>query len=190
MEFEYKAILELDRLKTVMRNSYISDGTRSENSAEHSWHLAVALMSLADFLPEEFDLDHALRIALIHDICEIGAGDVPAYDCKRGSENVSEAEYIKIFKSRYGDFGKEVADLWYEYEAQQSIESRWVKLTDRILPFILNLATDGRVWQERGISRSQVLRQNLPVDSVCPEIYEWMKTEIDDAVQKGWLKDA
>jgi len=190
MQFEYKAILELDQLKTVMRNSYISDGSRSENSAEHSWHLAVSLMSLSEFLPDGFDLDHAMRIALIHDVCEIGAGDIPVYDRKRGSENMSEAEYIELFKSRYGKFGTEVADLWREYEIQQSVESRWVKLADRILPFILNLATDGRVWQERGISRSQVLQLNLPVDSVCPEIYEWMKVKINDAVHKGWLKDA
>lgn len=190
MDVELMAILELDRLKTVIRNSYLSDGTRRENSAEHSWHLAVALLALSEYLPDDIDLDHALRIALIHDICEIGAGDVSIYDSKHSSENMSEAAYIEVFKGRFGNFGSEVADLWQEYENQQSIESRWVKLADRILPFILNLATKGKVWQERGISRTQVLQVNRPIDAVSPEIYAWMKGEIDDAVKKGWLKDA
>jgi putative hydrolase of HD superfamily len=190
MDFKQKAILELDRLKTVMRNSYISDGTRRENSAEHSWHLAVTLLSLSELMPNDLDLDHAIRIALIHDICEIGAGDVSVYDINRSAKSESEAEYMDLFKSQYGNFGSEAEALWREYEEQQSIEGRWVKLADRMLPFILNLATKGRVWQERGISRSQVLKVNLPINSVYPEIYEWMKMEIDSAVEKGWLKDA
>jgi len=189
MEFESKVILEMDRLKAVLRNSCISDGTRRENSAEHSWHLAVTLMALSEWMPKDLDLDHAIQIALVHDLCEIGAGDVSVYDSKRGSERLLEAEYLEGFKHQFGKFGSEVAELWEEYEAQRSMESRWVKLADRLLPFILNLASEGKVWQARGISRSQVLGVNEPIDKVCPEMYAWMKVEIDGAVQKGWLQD-
>jgi len=190
MNIEHLAILELDKLKTVCRNSIISDGTREENAAEHSWHMAMALMTLKNYLPAGFDRDRAIRMALAHDICEIGAGDVPVYSNARGQETESEALYIDSFKAEYGVFGAEIYNLWHEYESQKTLESRWVKLVDRIMPFILNYATEGRIWRERGIKKSQVLNLNTPVREVCPAIYEWMTKMIDEAVANGWLKDA
>jgi len=190
MKHEHAAILELDKLKTVCRNSIIADGSRKENTAEHSWHMAMTLMAIQRYIPDTVDLDHAMRMSLVHDICEIGAGDVSVYSSSRGQETETEASYMSNFRHTFGDLGPEIADLWQEYTDQKTPESRWVKLVDQILPFILNLATEGRIWKERGICRSQVLRLNLPVNETCPVIYDWMKGKINEAVENGWLRDA
>ena len=182
-------LIELDKLKSVYRMTYLSDVSRAENSAEHSWHLAVALMALKDIIPESVDINHAIRMALLHDVCEIGAGDISVYHPKRSEKAKEEAEFMRAFASRHDAFGKEAAALWHEYEAQESEESKWVKVVDRLLPFILNLATDGKRWQEQGISRSQVLGINTCIRDMAPELYEWMKSEIEGAVKNGWLAD-
>jgi len=190
MNLEHAAILELDKLKGVLRATILSDGTRRENTAEHSWHIAMALLALQPYMPEGVNVDHAIRMALSHDVCEIGAGDVPAYSSKRGQETADEERYIEYFKQSFGKFGSEVSALWHEYNEQKTAESQWVKLADRILPFMLNLATEGRIWKQRDICRSQVLNLNLPVKKACPAVYEWMEARVEEAVNSGWLRDA
>ncbi|MFH1311714.1 MAG: HD domain-containing protein [Candidatus Eisenbacteria bacterium] len=182
--------MELDRLKSIYRRAYVSDGSRRENSAEHSWHLALALLALQEWMPEDIDVDHAIRIALVHDICEIGAGDISVYDPDRSKQAAREAAYIAEFSTNHAGLGSEVATLWREYEDQQTQESRWVKIADRFLPFLLNLASEGRTWKEQGISRSQVLEVNKSILAISPDFHEWMVGKIDKAVELGWLKDA
>jgi putative hydrolase of HD superfamily len=183
-------LIELDKLKSVYRQSYLSDLSRNENSAEHSWHLAVALMALKDIIPETVNIDHAIRIALLHDVCEIGVGDISVYDAMRAEITEKEADYMAVFAEKHDAFGREANDVWHEYENQGSEESRWVKVVDRLLPFILNIATEGKSWQEQGIRRSQVLALNSGIADISPELYKWIKNEIDGAVQNGWLLDA
>ena len=186
----FKTLLELDKLKSIYRRAYISDGSRNENSAEHSWHLALALLALREYMPEDLNVDHAIRMALVHDICEIGAGDISVYDPDRSKQTADEAAYITEFSEKHGSLGEEVATLWREYEDQQTQESRWVKVADRLLPFLLNLASEGKTWKEQGIRRSQVLEVSESILAECPAIYEWMTGEIDKAVRLGWLEDA
>ena len=183
-------LIELDKLKSVYRRVYLSDESRNENSAEHSWHLAVALMILGDIIPESVNIDHAMKMALLHDVCEIGAGDISVYDPGRSAQTKTESEYIASFEERHGDFGETVAAFWREYENQETPESKWVKVVDRLLPFMMNLATNGRTWKEQGIRRSQVIDLNRGVRDVSPGLFEWMKGEIDAAVNNGWLIDA
>lgn len=182
-------LLELDKLKSVYRRAYLSDGSRNENSAEHSWHLAVALIALKEFIPESVDINHAIKMALLHDVCEIGAGDLSVYDPERANQAKSESEFMASFEENHGDFGKAAAAHWQEYESQETQESNWVKVVDRLLPFILNIATQGKTWQELRIRRSQVLALNQDIAKLSPELFAWMKDEIDSAVQNGWLKD-
>jgi putative hydrolase of HD superfamily len=185
-----KVLMELDGLKSINRRAYISDGSRRENSAEHSWHLALALLVLQECMPEDLNLDHAIRIALVHDICEIGAGDISVYDPDRSKKAAEENAYIAEFSRNHRGLGNEVETLWREYEDQQTQESRWVKIADRLLPFLLNLASEGRTWKEQGVSRSQVLEVIKGILADSPDIHGWMVGEIDKAVQLGWLKDA
>lgn len=190
MEQFQSLLLELDGLKSVYRKSYISDGTRNENSAEHSWHLAMALMSLKSLLPKKLNIDHAILLALVHDVCEIGAGDVCAYTADHTDKSKKEEAYLKSLAERHQDLGNDVFDLWFEYEAQQTLESHWVKVVDKLLPFLLNLASEGRTWQEQQITSSMVIKHNEFIREISPDIYKWMMAELEIAVSKGWLKNA
>lgn len=182
-------LAEADRLKQVTRASYIGGASRRENSAEHSWHLALGLLVLARELDTEIDLPKALAMALIHDLCEIDAGDTPIYSL-RPDQHDAERRCIERLAGYGLKFGDELRELWLEYEAQVTRESRWVKVMDRLLPFISNLGTEGKSWRERSIARSQVLRINEGVRAHAPEVFAWMLVRIDECVDKGWLLDA
>lgn len=186
----HELLIELDKLKSVYRKSYLTDGSRNENSAEHSWHLAVALMVLKDYIPESVNIDHAIKMALLHDVCEIGAGDISVYSSLRSEQTKNEVEYMAFFEGKYADFGQAAGALWREYENQESPESKWVKVADRLLPFMMNLATQGKTWKEQGISKSQVITLNKGIRDLSPELFQWMMEKIDGAVQNGWLIDA
>jgi putative hydrolase of HD superfamily len=146
-------------------------------------------MVLKDLIPESEDFDHAIMMALVHDLCEIGAGDISVYSPERSEQRKNEAEYMDLFKESFPGFGEEAAALWQEYEDQESQESQWVKVADRFLPFLLNLATQGKTWKEQQISRSQVVNLNKNIRSISPNIFEWMLVQMDEAVQNGWLLD-
>ena len=183
-------LTELERLKLVDRKAYVSDLSRRENSAEHSWHLALGLLTIAHELDLEIDLHKAPVMALIHDACEIDAGDTPVYGPRRRDQHEAELNCVRRLAAYGVAFGPTLHDLWIEYEAQESPESRWVRVLDRLLPFIVNLATQGSTWREQSVSRSQVLRINQPVREHAPDIYEWMVERIETCVKAGWLHDA
>ena len=182
-------LAEVDQLKLVTRASYVKDASRHENSAEHSWHLAFGLLVLARELDADIDVPRAVAMALVHDLCEIDAGDTPIYS-HRPDQHEAEKRCIERLAASGLRIGPELRELWLEYEAQTTRESRWVKVMDRLLPFISNLSTQGRSWRERGIARSQVLRINEQVRTHAPEIHDWMRVRIDEAVSLGWLVDA
>lgn len=181
---------ELEQLKLVERKAYVMNGSRHENSAEHSWFLAMTLLTLASELQLPIDLHRALKMALVHDVCEIDAGDIGIYDPRRGDNAAEELACINRLATLPLSFTDELAALWHEFEAQQTVESRWVKVLDRFTPFVTNLLTQGKTWRELGITRSQVIAVNQTVRDQAPEIYAWMLPKIDEAVAKRWLRDA
>lgn len=183
-------IIELDKLKSVYRKSYLTDGSRRENSAEHSWHLAMTLWGMASILPKGFDTTRAIQMALCHDVAEIGAGDVCAYHDQTG-QHEREADYLATLKQRFPEMADELISLWQEYEAGETLESQWVRVFDKLLPFILNLQNEGRTWQEQGITEHQVRNHNAFIARLAPDIYTWMMAQLDDAVARGYFeKDA
>ena len=183
-------LTDVERLKLVERRAYVSDMSRRENSAEHSWHLAVGLLAIAQELCLEIDVHKALVMALIHDVCEIDAGDTPAFGPQRADQHEAELRCVKRLADYDLRFAPSIHELWLEYEAQVSVESRWVKVMDRLMPFIVNLATQGINWKEQSVRRSQLLRVSEPVREQAPEIYVWMLRKIEDSVKAGWLIDA
>jgi putative hydrolase of HD superfamily len=183
-------LTDLERLKLVSRKAYISDLSRRENSAEHSWHLALGLLTIAHELNLPLDLHKALVMALIHDTCEIDAGDTPVYGESRPEQQEAELRCVQRLTLHGVAFGFILHDLWLEYEAQESLESRWVKVLDRLMPFIVNLATQGQNWKEQSISRSQLIHVSQSVRDQAPEIYAWMVDRIEACVAAGWLRDA
>jgi putative hydrolase of HD superfamily len=118
-------LTDLERLKLVSRRAYVSDLSRRENSAEHSWHLALGLLTIAHELNLEIDLQKALVMALIHDACEIDADDTPAYGPDRPDQHEAELRCVQRLAAHGVAFGPVLHDLWIEYEAQESLESRW-----------------------------------------------------------------
>jgi putative hydrolases of HD superfamily len=182
-------LTDIERLKLVSRKAYVSDLSRHENSAEHSWHLAMGLLTLAHELDLQIDMNKALVMALIHDTCEIDAGDSPIYGPVRHDQYEAELACINRLASHGVKFGASLRELWLEYEAQETRESRWVKVMDRVMPFVVNLATEGRTWKDQSVRRSQVLHVNKPVQEHAPEIYVWIQERIEECVNAGWLID-
>lgn len=183
-------LIDAERLKLVERRAVVSTLSRHENSAEHSWHLALGLLTLTRELDLDIDLPRALTMAIVHDLCEIDAGDTPAYGPARPDQHEAERRCIERLAGYGLKFGAEMRELWLEYEAQETRESRWVKVLDRVMPFVVNLACEGKNWLSQSISRSQVLKVNEPVRLHAPEIFEWMTERIEECVKKGWLRDA
>ena len=186
----YDFLMELDKLKTVTRRAYIFDLSRNENSAEHCWHLALAILTLKEELNVEIDLVKTLKMALIHDICEIGAGDISIYDPQRSKKEIEERKYMNQLSGASVKIASEIMELWEEYEEQSSKESQWVKVADRLLPFMMNLNTQGKAWKEQGVRKSQVLQINQVTAKLAPKIYQWMLTQIETAVERKWLIDS
>lgn len=189
MDAVFAFLADVERLKLVHRRAYLSDLSRHENSAEHSWHMAITLLAVAGELNLPIDLPRALKMVLIHDLCEIDAGDLSVFDPGRESKHEAELAGIERIAGHGLAFGDELKALWLEYEAQESVESRWVRVCDRLMPFMMNLITRGQTWREQGISRSQVLRVNETVRTQAPEIFAWMLPRIEEAVAQGWLRD-
>ena len=160
-------ILEVDKVKNIMRQTYLADGNRKENDAEHSWHLALMAVLLKEYAPEEVDLSKVIPMVLIHDLVEIDAGDTYAYDddgakTKRAREKKGAD---RIFGLLPEDQGKWLYDLWEEFEAYETPEAKYAHMLDNSQPLFLNDATDGISW---GVSSVVKLNQvRLPHPRVC-----------------------
>jgi len=183
-------LTELDRLKLVYRRSYARDLSRRENSAEHSWHLAVAVLTFASEMDLPIDVPHTVAMALAHDVCEIDAGDVSVYDPNYKDKEAAELACVNRIAGFSPSYAQRMRELWLEYEAQETAESRWLRVFDRLMPFMVNIATEGRAWREDGIRKSQVLGVHEFIRSIAPDIHAWVVGEIDLCVRRGWLADA
>jgi len=183
-------LIDLEPLKLVSRRAYVSDFSRRENSAEHSWHLALGLLAVARELNPPIDIHRALLMALVHDVCEIDAGDTPIYGAARPEQQAAELRCMDRLAAHDTRLAPQLRELWLEFEAQQTAESHWVKVLDRLMPFVVNLATQGRTWKEQSVARSQVLKVSEPVRVHAPQIFEWMRQRIEICVRDGWLRDA
>ena len=183
-------LLELDKLKSVNRRTFINGGERVENSAEHSWHLAIACWAFAELLKEDFDLLKLLQLALVHDLGEIDAGDTFLYGSARGSAHIKERECVQRLASFPGNAISNLVATWEEQEAGNSKEARLLKVIDRLLPFMHNMTSEGRAWRNHGIRKSQVLHVHQFIENEQPEIYAWFISKLDYAVEQGWLADS
>ncbi|HAR75824.1 MAG TPA: phosphohydrolase [Psychrobacter sp.] len=183
-------LLELDALKRVNRRSYVTGTTRLENSAEHSWHLAMACWSIAELFDLDVNHEKLLKMALVHDLGEIDAGDTFLYADTRGDAHVEERAGIERLQSERGNGIKDLSEIWEEQETGSSKETQLLKVIDRLLPFLLNLNTNGKTWTDSNVTRSQVSRAHMFIKDSFPSIHDWLAAQIDFATQQGWLIDA
>ncbi|AUQ24150.1 HD domain-containing protein [Dickeya zeae] len=185
-----KFLMEIDKLKSVQRRSKVIGTDRQEDSAEHSWHFAVAVMSLAPYADDTIDLTRVLKMALIHDIVEIDAGDVLVYDLKarEAIQQQEQAAATRIFGLLPQPQHDQFLALWHEYEAGDSAEARFALMIDRVMPVLMNLHNGGQSWVEHGIRLEQVLSRNDFIQDINPALWGYLKQHLEDAQAKGWLK--
>ncbi|NIY47925.1 HD domain-containing protein [Cedecea colo] len=183
-------LMEIDKLKLVERRTKIIGHRRQENSAEHSWHFAVAAMSLAPFAPAEVNISRVVQMALLHDIVEIDVGDVLVYDvaARAAVAEKEAAAATRLFGLLPEPQSREFLTLWLEYEAGISADARFAGALDRILPVLQNLYNEGQSWRENNISLEQVLTRNAQVGESWPELWQHVVSHLYVAQKKGWLR--
>ncbi len=182
--------LEIDKLKGVVRQTVLLDSSRQENSAEHSWHIAVMAGLLREYAVEPVDIDRVTQMLLVHDLVEIDAGDVMIYDRSRREEKKQQEEEAarRIFGLLPADQAREMRLLWDEYEARETPEARFAFALDRIQPFLHNFNTQGLMWRKHGISREQVIEVHRPINDAAPALWEYVSALIDEAAARGYLR--
>ncbi|WP_296402196.1 HD family hydrolase [Psychrobacter sp.] len=182
-----KYLLELDALKRVNRRSYVPQTDRLENSAEHSWHLAMACWSIAELCNLDVNLEKLLKLALVHDLGEIDAGDTFLYADTRSQAHVQERQGIERLMAQPGNGIHDLVDIWDEQETGSSNEAQLLKVIDRLLPFLLNINTEGKTWRDHEVKRSQVAGMHAFIADIFPSLHKWISKQIEYATQKGWL---
>lgn len=191
-EKEIQFLVELDKLKNVERKTLLFDASRNENSAEHSWNLAMAVMLFAEESNEKICLNKAIKMALIHDIVEVYAGDTFVYDSSVGKEQFekeSSALDKLLAHLNPSAFTEEVYSLWHEFEKEESPEAKYVKALDRLLPMLQNWKTEGHSWKKHQIKSSQVIERNSKIQRGSTKLWELAQSIIEEAKTKNYLKD-
>jgi len=192
LQKQLQFILEIDKLKKIVRQSPLSDQSRKENDAEHSWHMAVMAILLSEYAKEHHvDIFHVVKLILVHDLVEIDAGDTFCYD-EIGNRQKLEKEIQaadRIFNILPQDQAGQLRALWDEFEARQTPEACFAAALDRLQPLLLNFHTQGGTWREHGIRRQQVIQRNSPMNDGAPELWEYAQKLIEKAVEKGMLRD-
>jgi 5'-deoxynucleotidase YfbR-like HD superfamily hydrolase len=190
LERQIRFILEIDKLKTIVRRTYLLDVDRAENTAEHSWHLAIMAMLLAEHANEPVDTARVVKMVLIHDIVEIDAGDTYFYDTVAAADKADRerAAADRLFGMLPPDQEKEFRELWEEFEACRTPDARFAKALDRFMPQLHNYHTQGRSWQEHGITIDRVLERNKCISEGSSRLWECAEALLNDAVARGFLK--
>lgn len=188
LEKQFDFIREIDKEKFIGRQTYLSDGTRKENDAEHAWHMAIMTILLSEYAQEEIDVLKTVTMLLIHDIVEIDAGDTYAYDeeGKKTQRQREERAAERIFGMLPEDQGKKFHALWEEFEARESKEAKFARTMDNLQPMMLNAATDGKAWAEHAVHLSQIMKRNEKTAEGSKALWEYAKENfICPNVEKG-----
>ncbi|GHA30865.1 hydrolase [Devosia pacifica] len=186
---QLRFVVEIDRLKTILRRTPIIDLSRRENDAEHSWHLAMMAMLLREFASPGVDVDKALRMLLVHDIVEIDAGDTFLYD-ETGQEDQDEREQRaadRLFGMLPAEQGTDLRALWDEFEAHESETARFARTMDRLQPFLHNIFTGGAMWREHGVNAAQVRKRMAVIADGSSQLHQLVLGLLDEAVRREFL---
>lgn len=184
-------ILEIDKMKEILRQNYLADGSARENDADHSWHLAMMALILSEYSNEKVDVTRVVPMVLTHDLVEIDAGDTYAYD-EAGAltkETREKAAADRIFGILPKEQGTWMRGLWDEFEACNTPESRFAHVLDNSLPLFLNHAAGGISWKEHKVKRSQIYKRNRITGEGSAKIWEYMQELIQENINKGNIID-
>ena len=191
MKQQLTFLMEIDKVKNIFRQTYLADGKRKENDAEHSWHLAIAAFILKEYATEEVDVFKVIIMVLIHDLVEIDAGDTYAYDTagaktKRARE-LAAAD--RIFGMLPEDQGGYFRELWDEFEAYESADAKYAHLLDNFQPLLLNHESNGKSWSEHQVKKSQIYKRNERIAETSPEVWERMEQIVEEHIKLGHVID-
>ncbi|MBW3694845.1 HD domain-containing protein [Vibrio sp. T187] len=184
-------IIELDQLKSVLRRTRVkSADKRLENSAEHSWHVALMAILMEEHANKPVDIARVVKMLLLHDIVEIDAGDLFVYDTAAAPEQEEKelAAAYRLFGMLPDDQAKDLLEIWLEFEQAESSDAKFAKALDRIIPMLLNHHNQGQSWVEHGVSREQALTINKKIEKGSTVLWDKAQQVIEDAVNNGWLK--
>ncbi len=182
-------LVEVDKLKQVVRRTSLIGGLRHENSAEHSWHLAVMAVVLAEYAGAVIDLRHVLRMLLVHDIVEVDAGDTFAFDLQ-GNATKAEREQMaatRIFGLLPEEQSEALRAVWDEFEEGVTPEAKFANALDRFAALLSNHHNDGGTWRQYGVSREAVLRRMDPIREGAPGLWPLVLQVVDAASATGAL---
>lgn len=181
-------ILECEKLKAVERRSRPIGMARRENSAEHSWSLALMAMTLGPQVDPAMDLLRVLKMLILHDIVEIDAGDTFCYADQTGKAEREQVAADRIFGLLPADRGNEFMALWHEFEAAETTEAKFANALDRMMPLLQNHAHQGTSWIEHGVSAEQVLGRANFIRGVSPELMAHVEALVQSSREAGWLR--
>jgi putative hydrolase of HD superfamily len=192
LQKQFAFIHEIDKLKKILRQTLLTDGSRQENDAEHSWHISAMALILSEYSNTDIDVLRVLKMLLIHDLVEIGAGDTFCYDVE-ANKGKSERERLaaeEVFGLLPSDQGRDLIELWEEFERRETPEAKFAAALDRLQPVLHNCATEGAAWQKHGVKRPIVEDRNSHIKEGSRILWEEFSRIIDDAAKKGYLPES
>jgi putative hydrolase of HD superfamily len=185
-------LVEVDKMKSTLRQTLVMDKSRQETDAEHSWHFALAALVLREHAPSEnVDALRVAKMALVHDLVEIYAGDTFAYD-EAASVDKEEREREgadRLFALLPPDQGSEYRSLWEEFDRMQTDDAKYANAIDRLLPFLSNYHTQGHTWALHRVPSEKVRERMGAIRDAMPEVWKFVESAIEESRKNGWLAD-
>ena len=191
LDDQFRFILEIDKEKSIVRQTPISDASRMENDAEHAWHMAVMTLLLSEYATEKIDVLRTVSMLLIHDLIEIYAGDTYAFDeeAKAGQAERERAAADRLYALLPEDQGRKMRGLWDEFEAAETPEAKFARAMDNLQPMMLNNATEGVSWVEHGVRLEQILERNRNTHKGSEVLWEYARDHLlMPNVKKGYIR--
>lgn len=185
-------VVEVDKVKSIFRRGHVLHGDRHENDAEHSWHLAIMAVLLAEHANDSVDVLRVVKMALIHDLVEIDAGDTFAYD-EAALQTQREREVRaadRIFGMLPGDMTDELRGLWEEFDRRETADARFAAALDRISGVLSSCHHQGGCWREAGVTVERIKARNSAIGSGSVALWEYAEALIDDALNQGFIGGA
>lgn len=192
LEKQFDFIREIDKEKFIQRQTYLTDGVRKENDAEHAWHMAIMTILLSEYANEKIDVLKTVTMLLLHDIVEIDAGDTYAYDedAKKTQREREERASERIFGLLPDDQKERFQAIWEEFEAGETAEAKFARTMDNIQPVMLNAATDGKAWEEHGVRLEQIMNRNKNTAKGSEALWDYARRNfVEPNVENGKIKN-
>ena len=191
LEQQIAFLIEIDKVKHIFRQNYLADGSRKENDAEHSWHIALMAVLLKEYAEEEVDVLKVITMVLIHDLVEIDAGDTYAYDAigNLGKKEKELKAAERIFRILPDDQTTYFRKLWDEFEEYETADAKYAHLLDNFQPLLLNDASGGIRWVEHQVKKAQIYKRNDKIEATSKPIWECMKQVIEENISKGNIRE-